>query len=95
MGRKRKDPKKHPPTRETIVKAWVTQILRTFDYDTKDYMAEEVAVQFPSPHETQDMDIPQRAKDLRWDLLQRIEDAPDREAARGIMLEFADALENG
>lgn len=71
---------------------WSEWALDTFRIEDQDLLAEEVAVQFPSPGEADVMDIPEQAKELRRTLLARIEEASDLEAAREVMFEFAEAL---
>lgn len=68
-------------------------MLHTMGYDEKDRMAEEVAVQMPSPGEFEhDLDVPDRAKVLRRTLLREIEDAESTEAAREVLFRMAEAL---
>lgn len=68
-------------------------MLHTMAYDEKDRMAEEVAVQMPSPGEFEhDLDVPDQAKVLRKTLLREIEEAPTIEAAREVLFRMAEAL---
>ena len=79
-----------PSLMPSQLREWV---IKTADFNSKDDIADEIAIQMPSPGEVDLMNVSPQARDLRRTLLRRIQDAgTDILMARAIMLEFAESL---
>jgi len=68
-------------------------MLDTMRYDSIDQMADMIAVNMPRPdHRDWPQGTTERAQQLRFDLLNKVHDAPDVESAREALFEMAEAL---
>lgn len=69
------------------------QCLRIIGLETIDQIADEVAVNLPSPGEVAEMAVSDRAKELRRGLLDAVHGAEDVEAARVAVFTFLEEVQ--